>query len=231
MQLTGKVILITGAKGGLGSFVTNAFLAAGAQVAGVSRSIRDADFDHSSFHAFPAQLSTAGKSGVLVDEVFGRLGRVDAVVHLLGGYAGGRSVAETNDETFEQMLDLNLRSFFYLARAVLPRMRAQGTGRLLAIGSRAAVEPVTTAAAYSASKAALVSLVRCIALENQDAGITANVILPGAIDTPANRAAMPEGDASKWVQPEQIASLLVYLAGEGSPQLNGAVIPFYGGAL
>ncbi|MBN9656746.1 MAG: SDR family NAD(P)-dependent oxidoreductase [Acidobacteria bacterium] len=231
MQLTGKVVLITGAKGGLGTYVTGAFLEAGAQVAGVSRSIKDADFDSPSFHAFPAELSTAAKTGELVDAVFARCGRVDAVVHLLGGYAGGLSVAETGDDVFDQMLDLNLRSFFYLSRAVLPRMRAQGSGRVLAIGSRAAVDPVAHAAAYSASKAALVSLVRSIALENQDAGISANVILPGAIDTPANRAAMPEADPAKWVRPEQIAHLLVHLAGDESSQLSGAVIPFYGAAL
>lgn len=231
MQLTGKVVLITGAKGGLGTFVTGAFLAAGAQVAGVSRSIKDTDFDSPAFQAFPAELSTAEKTGELVDAVFARYGRVDAVVHLLGGYAGGMSVAETGDDIFDQMFDLNLRSFFYLSRAVLPRMRAQRSGRLLAIGSRAAVEPVAMAAAYSASKAALVSLVRSVALENQEAGISANAILPGAIDTPANRAAMPGADPSQWVRPGEIANLLVYLAGDESSQLSGAVIPFYGAAL
>lgn len=231
MQLTGKVVLITGAKGGLGTFVTKAFLAAGVQVAGVSRSIKDTDFASPAFQAFPAELSTGEKTGELVDAVCGRYGRVDAVVHLLGGYSGGLSVAETGDDIFDEMFDLNLRSFFLLTRAVLPRMRAQKSGRLLAIGSRAAVDPVAMAAAYSASKAALVSLVRSVALENQDAGISANVILPGAIDTPANRAAMPGADPSKWVRPEEIANLLVYLAGDESSQLSGAVIPFYGAAL
>ncbi|MGC4054201.1 MAG: SDR family NAD(P)-dependent oxidoreductase [Paludibaculum sp.] len=231
MQLTGRVILITGAKGGLGNDVTGRFLAAGAQVAGVSRSIQDADFENPSFRAFPAELSNAAKAAALVNGVYAHYGRVDAVVHLLGGYVGGHSVADTPDAVFEQMFDLNLRSFFYLSRAVLPRMREQKSGRLLAIGSRAAVEPVATAAAYSASKAALVSLVKAIALENQDAGITANVILPGAIDTPANRAAMPDADHTKWVSPGQIANLLVHVAGDGLSQLSGAVIPFYGAAL
>jgi NAD(P)-dependent dehydrogenase (short-subunit alcohol dehydrogenase family) len=115
-----------------------------------------------------------------------------------------------------------------MLRAVLPEMRAQGAGRILAIGSRTAVEPQPGVGAYSASKAALVSLVKTVALENKDRGITANVVLPGTMDTPANRAAMPGADFSKWVRPSQIASLLVHLASDQASQISGAVIPVYG---
>ncbi|HEY8671598.1 MAG TPA: SDR family NAD(P)-dependent oxidoreductase, partial [Terriglobales bacterium] len=130
----------------------------------------------------------------------------------------------------------NLNSFFHILRAVIPPLRQTGSGRIIAIGSRAALEPGAGVGAYSASKAAMVSLVKTVALENKDAGLTANVILPGTMDTPANRAAMPNADFSKWVQPKAVASLMVWLAGDPvaedpAKDVNGAVIPVYGGEL
>jgi NAD(P)-dependent dehydrogenase (short-subunit alcohol dehydrogenase family) len=126
---------------------------------------------------------------------------------------------------------MNLNSAFHMLRAVIPHMRKAGAGRIIAIGSRAAEDPGPTVGAYSASKAALVSLIRTVALENKDASITANVILPGTIDTPANRKAMPSADASTWVQPASIASLILWLAGDAGKDVNGAAIPVYGGGL
>jgi NAD(P)-dependent dehydrogenase (short-subunit alcohol dehydrogenase family) len=128
------------------------------------------------------------------------------------------------------MLNANLRSAFYIISAVIPHMRRQGSGRILAIGSRSAVEPAAMSAAYNASKAALVSLIRTVAIENQDQGISANIVLPGTMDTPANRNADPAADYSKWVQPEQVAALLVHLASGNASQISGAVIPIYGSA-
>jgi NAD(P)-dependent dehydrogenase (short-subunit alcohol dehydrogenase family) len=129
------------------------------------------------------------------------------------------------------MLDLNLNSAFYVLRAVIPLMRRAGTGRIVAIGSRAAEDPGPGVGAYSASKAALVSLLRTVAAENKDLAITANVILPGTMDTPANRQAMPGADTSKWVQPASVASLIVWLANDAGKDVNGAVIPVYGRGL
>jgi NAD(P)-dependent dehydrogenase (short-subunit alcohol dehydrogenase family) len=123
---------------------------------------------------------------------------------------------------------MNLRSAFLIARSVVPHMRRQGSGRILAIGSRAAVEPGAMSGAYSASKAGLVSLIRTLASENKDRCITANVILPATMDTPANRAGDPGADFSKWVQPSQVAAMLVHLASDVGTQVNGAVIPVYG---
>ena len=231
MPLKDKVVIITGAKGGLGTFVTNAFLGAGARVAGVSRSIQSSDFPHAGFTAMPAELSNGDAARALADTVVAKLGRVDVLVHLVGAFAGGKSVADTDDATLEKMLDLNLRSAFHIVRAVLPAMRSQGCGRVLAIGSRVATEPQAMVGAYSASKAALVAVIRTVALENKDKGISANVVLPGTMDTPANRAAMPGADYSKWVQPSQVADLLVYLAGDSASQISGAVIPVLGGEL
>jgi NAD(P)-dependent dehydrogenase (short-subunit alcohol dehydrogenase family) len=126
------------------------------------------------------------------------------------------------------MMAVNFNTAFYLMRAVLPHMRAQGGGRIVAIGSKAAVEPQAMVGAYAASKAALVSLVRTVARENTDANIAANVVLPGTMDTPANRAAMPESDFGKWVQPKQVAELLVHLVCGEASNVTGAVIPVLG---
>ena len=226
--LEGKITLITGAKGGLGSFVTEAFLAAGAKVVGVSRSIQARDFAHPNFHAMPAELSTGEAARTLCDSVVARFGRIDALVHVMGGFAGGKPVAETDDATLEKMLDLNYRAAFFIARAVLPHMRRQGSGRILAVASRQAVEPGAMVGAYSASKAALVSLIRTIALENKDRGISANTVLPGTMDTPANRTGDPTADVSQWVEPSQVAALLVHLASDAGAQVTGASIPIYG---
>jgi NAD(P)-dependent dehydrogenase (short-subunit alcohol dehydrogenase family) len=228
ITLNDKVVLITGAKGGLGNSVTQAFLDASATVVGVSRSIAASDFPHPGFVAMPAELSSGEAAQRLADGVVARLQRIDVLVHLVGGFAGGKSVAETDDATLDRMLDLNMRSAFLIARAVVPQMRSQGSGRILAIGSRAAVEPAALAGAYSASKAALVSLIRTLAAENKDKSITANVILPGTMDTPANRAADPGADFSTWVQPAQVAAMLLHLASDAASQVNGAVIPVYG---
>ena len=226
--MKGKVALVTGANGGLGSYVTQALLDAGASVIGVSRKIQQSNFNSPSFTALPAEISTAAGAKSMVDSVVARFGRLDVVAHTVGGFAGGQSIAETDDATLQRMFDLNLNSTFYLLRAVLPAMRKTGNGRIIAIGSRAALEPGVGVGAYSASKAAMVSLIKTVALENKDAGITANVILPGTMDTPANRKSIPNADFSKWVQPATVAALITWLAGDAGKDVNGAVIPVYG---
>jgi len=226
--MKGKIALVTGANGGLGSHVTKALLDAGAVVVGVSRKIQPSEFDSASFIALPAEISTAAGAKSMVDSLVARLGRLDVVVHTVGGFAGGQSIAETDDDTFQRMLDSNLNSTFYLLRAVLSTMRKTGNGRIVAIGSRAALEPGPRVGAYSASKAAMVSLIKTVALENKDVGITANVILPATIDTPANRTALPNADYSKWVQPASIAALIVWLVSDNGRDVNGAAIPVYG---
>jgi len=226
--MKGKIAIVTGANGGLGGYVTRALLDAGAAVVGVSRKIQQSDFESPRFTALPSEISTAAGAKSVVDDVVARFGKLDVVVHTVGGFAGGQSIAETDDATFQHMFDVNLNSTFYLLRAALPAMRKTGNGRIIAIGSRAALEPGAGVGAYSSSKAAMVSLIRTVALENKDAGITANVILPGTMDTPANRKAMPGADISKWVQPANIAGLITWLAGDAGKDVNGAVIPVYG---
>jgi NAD(P)-dependent dehydrogenase (short-subunit alcohol dehydrogenase family) len=219
-----KIVLITGAKGGLGTDITKAFLDSGAIVVGVSRSIQQTDFSPLNFAAYPADISQPQATRELVAKVIAKYGRIDVLVHVMGGFAAGK-VHETDDETWTRMRDLNLSSAFYIAREVIPHMRAAGGGRLIAIGSLAAVEPHAGIGAYVATKTALTALYRTIALENSDKNITANVILPGTMDTPTNRADMPNADPSKWVQPADVAKVVLLLAGDAGAQINGALIP------
>jgi NAD(P)-dependent dehydrogenase (short-subunit alcohol dehydrogenase family) len=229
--MTERIALVTGANGGLGTQVTKALLDAGAKVVGLAPKIRQSDFDHPNFTALPAALDSLNAARQATQTVIGRFGQIDVLAHLVGGFAGGQTVADTDDATFQSMFNLNVTAAFHVLRAVLPHMRKAGAGRIIAIGSRAAENPGASVGAYSASKAALVSLVRTVALENKDAGITANVILPGTIDTPANRKAMPGADVAQWVQPGAIASLIVWLASDAGKDVTGAAIPVYGRGL
>jgi len=226
-----KIALVTGANGGLGTHVTKALLDANFTVVGLAPKIRQPDFDHPNFIALPATLTSLETAKQAVATVIARCGKIDVLAHLVGGFAGGQTVAAMDDAIWQRMFDANLNSAFHLLRAVIPEMRKAGSGRIIAIGSRQAEEPAPTIGAYSASKAALVSLMKTVALENKDKGITANVILPGTMDTPANRKDMPGADLSQWVQPASVASLIVWLAGEAGKDVTGAAIPVYGGGL
>lgn len=229
--MTGKIALVTGANGGLGIHVTKSLLDAGFTVVGLSPRIRQSDFDSPDFIALPATLDSLDAAKKAVASVIARHAKIDVLAHLVGGFTGGQPVAAMDDATWQSMFEANVNAAFHILRAVIPEMRKAGGGRVIAIGSRMAEEPVATIGAYSASKAALVSLIKTVALENKDAGITANVILPGTIDTPANRKAIPGADVSTWVQPASIASLIVWLAGDAGKDVTGAAIPIYGRGL
>jgi NAD(P)-dependent dehydrogenase (short-subunit alcohol dehydrogenase family) len=226
--LSNQVVLITGANGGLGTSVTEKFLAAGASVIGTSLVIADADFPNPRFAGIAADLTNARAAQDLADNVMRRFQKIDALVHILGGFAGGKSIAETDEATWERMISLNLKSAVNIFRALIPRMREAGRGRIVAIGSRNAAEPAANLSAYNASKAALLSLVRTAALENRDVDITANIILPATMNTLANRQANPGADPARWVQPERVAEMVAFLVSPAAAQITGAAIPIYG---
>ncbi len=229
--MPGKIALVTGANGGLGTHLTKALLDASFTVVGLAPRIQQSDFTNPNFIALPAALTSLGAANKAVADVIARCGKIDVLAHLVGGFAGGQTVAEMDDATWQRMFDANLNSAFHILRAVIPEMRKAGGGRIIAIGSRAAEDPGPKVGAYSASKAALVSLMKTVALENKDAGITANVILPGTMDTPANRKDMPNADVSTWVQPGSVASLILWLASDAGKDVTGAAIPVYGRGL
>jgi len=219
-------ILITGAAGGLGNAVVEAFLANGASVYGADVSWKDQPHTSPRFHAVAGNLLDAAEC----ERIAHTASPVEGLIHLVGGFGGGKPVAETDDDTWGRMLDMNLRSAYSIFRAVLPQMIQARRGRIVAVGSRAALEPIANFAAYSVTKAALVTLVKTVALEVKDHGITVNAVLPSTIDTPANRTAMPKADYTKWVTPESIARLMVWLASDQSGDVSGAAIPIYGRA-
>lgn len=220
-----RVVLITGAKGGLGTFVTNRFLQNNDTVVGASRSIQQADFVNEHFVAIKTDLANAESLRNLVEETISRFGRIDVLVHVAGGFAGGAPLHETDEKTWGQMLDQNLSSAFHLVRSVIPKMRQAGSGRFIAVGSQAAEQAHANIGAYVVSKNALVTLVKTAALENADHNITANAVLPGTMDTAANRAAMPNADRSSWVSPADVAEAIFWLASDAASHVNGAAIP------
>jgi NAD(P)-dependent dehydrogenase (short-subunit alcohol dehydrogenase family) len=217
--------LITGANGGLGTAVSQEFLATGAKVIGVALQWKQP----APFTTISTDVTTEAGCDSMVRQALEQ-GPIDALVHLVGGFAGGSPVADTTDPTWDSMMNVNLRAAFCCIRAALKPMNAAGRGRIVAIGTRMAVEPSPNFAAYAVSKAALVALIKTVAAEGQKFGVTANVVLPSTIDTPANRAAMPKADFSRWVAPQSIAKLLVFLTSEAAADTSGAVIPIYGRA-
>lgn len=226
--LEGMNALITGASGGLGPAVVRAFLGAGACVAGVARDWRRSPVPEGEFLPVEGDLTREEDAARAVQQAVAWRGRLDAVVHLMGGFAADGPVQETRTATWDHMMDINVRAAFLVFRAALPSLIASGRGRIIAAGSRSGEQPGAGTCAYAASKAALHALIRTIAAENRHNGLTANAVLPSTIDTPANRRAMPAADPSKWVTPESIAELLVWLASGAARDVSGALIPIYG---
>jgi NAD(P)-dependent dehydrogenase (short-subunit alcohol dehydrogenase family) len=152
------------------------------------------------------------------------------VVNLVGGFSTGGRVHETEIEDFERQLRLNLRATYLVTHAALPSLIARGAGSIVCVGTRAAVRPFSGAAGYVASKAAVIAFAQAVAVEYRDDGVRCNAILPSVIDTPANRAAMPNADHDRWVKPAEIAPVVAHLLSPDSRPVSGAAIPVYGRA-
>jgi NAD(P)-dependent dehydrogenase (short-subunit alcohol dehydrogenase family) len=222
MQLNGRVVLIAGGSGALGQTVIPAFTRAGAQVITADR--RSGSTQVAKVDAKSADVADEADVQRLVSDVLRETGRIDALINLVGGFAMGR-VEETDAALWQRMLTMNVTAAFLLSKAVLPHMVARGTGRMVHVAAWAAVEPFPGAAAYIVSKSSLLALIRVLALELSGSGVTVNGVLPGTIDTPANRASMPQVDPSTWTKPESIADTLLFLASEEAGQISGAAIP------
>ena len=154
--MDGKVAIVTGADGGLGTSVTQALLDIGATVVGTSRKIQASNFDHPSFNAIPVDVSNKECAVGLIDQVLSRFGKLHILVHTVGGFAGGQAVVDS-DNTFQRMMDVNLKLLLHILRAAIPPLRESGAGCVIAVGSRAAIEPGPSVGAYSESKTAMLS--------------------------------------------------------------------------
>ena len=221
-SLSGKVVMITGALGGLGQTVTATFSRAGAKVVVVSRELPKKLPE--GLLGIRADVTDEAEVQRLMREAKQKTSRIDCLINLVGGFAMGR-LTETEVSTWSKMFSLNLTTAFLLSREVTRLMIEQGFGRIIHMAARAAVDPFPGAGAYIVSKSALLALIKVSALELAGSGVTVNGVLPATIDTPANRQSMPNADPSQWVKPEAIAALLAFLASDEAEALNGALIP------
>jgi NAD(P)-dependent dehydrogenase (short-subunit alcohol dehydrogenase family) len=233
MGVAGKVTIISGASGGLGAEVSRIFHQAGARVvlvasrqAGVLALADELGVERSL--ALAANLVNPAEAQQVVGTTLDHFGRVDILLNLAGGFTGGTPVSETDGGDLERMLAVNLRTTYNLSRAAVRPMLTQQWGRIVNTASRDALKARAGSSAYAISKAAVLRLTEAMAAEIQDYNITVNAILPGTIDTEANRKSMPRADFSKWVKPVAIAEFLLSLAGSEYPTINGASIPVYG---
>jgi NAD(P)-dependent dehydrogenase (short-subunit alcohol dehydrogenase family) len=181
-----------------------------------------------SLEGFAVDVTDEAAVAKLMDGIVERHGRLDCLVNAVGGYAGGIKLWELETKVFDQMIALNLRAGFVLARAAARVMVKQGTGAIVNVAAKAAVEHAAGASAYAASKAAAVAMIDCLAADLKGTGVRANSIMPSIIDTPANRTAMPKADFAKWPKPEEIARVILFLCTDAAKLVHGAAVPVYG---
>jgi NAD(P)-dependent dehydrogenase (short-subunit alcohol dehydrogenase family) len=229
--LTQRVAIVTGGAGALGGAVTARLLDDGATVCVPLEHARDGD-------RLRAGLPASGHDRVMTDvidvreldamtafadAVAKRHGRVDILVTLVGGFAGG-GLLETDRATWDRMLGMNLTSTFVAARAVAPHMVRAGRGRIVTIASRAVLPPAGGFIGYTTAKAGVIAFTEALAHEMRPHGVTVNTVLPSTMDTPANRAAMPDSDRKGWVPVESVADVIAFLVRDESAHLTGALL-------
>jgi len=231
-DLSGRVAMVTGASGNLGRAVVECLSGRGAKAVLVDR---DAQRLGEAFDAIPDRLLAGGVDlmapGALdpiIQQALGRFGRLDILVHTVGGFRAGQSVHETPFETWDLMLDLNLRTTLVALRAVIPTMLAQRSGKIVTVAARAALGGAANMAAYAAAKAAVLRLTESLAAEVRESGINVNCVLPGTLDTPENRRDVPQADFSKWVAPAAVAEVIAFLVSDGAAAVHGAAVPVVG---
>jgi NAD(P)-dependent dehydrogenase (short-subunit alcohol dehydrogenase family) len=232
-----KTFIITGGTGGLGSALVRRLADGDYRLAltyllpeEAARFEEEFEIDDDRLSLTRVDCTNGEAVNAFVKQVAERWGDIHGLCSLVGGWAGGRDVDETDDVRFERMLDLNLRSAFYAVRAVVPYLRQTGWGRIVLVGSRGAVDYPEGQAAFNIAKAGVVALGKTAAQELYDTGVTANVLMPSVIDTPATREAMPYADYVDWPTPEEIAAVAQFLLSDESEVMNGALVPVYGRA-
>jgi NAD(P)-dependent dehydrogenase (short-subunit alcohol dehydrogenase family) len=237
--LEGRVAIVTGGSGALGRAVTECFLASGAKTA--VPYIVDAEvpileqrlggqFPSSQVMLRKCDVGVEGELAKFVDEVAGTWRKIDILVNLVGGFWGGKPVAETTLEEWQAMFDLNLKPTFLCCRAVVPAMKRNGYGRIVSVSSRSGLTGAGDFTAYAVAKGAIRTFTASLAEEVLNDNIMVNAIAPSTIDTEANRRAMPKAKHENWVKPEDIARTIAYLCSEECRVTSGAVVPVYGKA-
>ena len=230
-----QVVIITGAAGNLGHAAAFAFYNAGAKLAVVDRRRKDirvvfGDEIPEGEQCYPVAADLMDEDSVaeMAASVWERFGRIDVLVNIAGGFSMGPPVSETPLSTWEFMLNLNARTVFLVSRAIIPFMLQQNHGKIVSVSARAALAGKANMAPYVVSKSAVVRLTESMAAEVRDHNINVNCILPGTIDTVRNRDENPAADHSKWVPPQAIADVMLFLSSAAARAINGASIPVYG---
>jgi NAD(P)-dependent dehydrogenase (short-subunit alcohol dehydrogenase family) len=216
----GKVVVVTGAAGVLGGAVAAEFASRGATLALVD--IVDISGRSASFRC---DLTDRDACDKLVGDIVRRLGRLDVLANVAGGFAMGEAVHETTDATWQAMFDINVRTLLNMVRASVPQMLKQRSGRVVNIGARAGLRGAARMAAYCAAKSSVIRLTESLAEELKEHGINVNCVLPSIIDTPRNRADMPDADFSRWVPPAELARAIAFLASDQCGAIHGAALP------
>ena len=234
MPFTDKAIIVTGAAGNVGSAVIRLLAGRGARVAAVDAVKEPLDalvaaLPNASHHLALSgyDLMDPAACAAIAERVGRERGRIDGVVNTVGGFAMG-SLAESGPELWDHMFGLNLKTVLNLYRAVVPKMRGARSGSLVAIGAAAALRAPDGLAAYASSKSAVLRLTESLADELKRDGVRVNAVLPGTIDTPQNRAAMPDADPSLWVQPTEVAEAILFLLSDAASGVTGALLPVGG---
>jgi NAD(P)-dependent dehydrogenase (short-subunit alcohol dehydrogenase family) len=235
-RFEGKVALVAGGTGGLGRAVSLAFLGEGAKVEvtyvvpGEWAELQDvvAKLGGGALKGHEVDVTDETAVNGLVETIVEAQGRLDVLVNTVGAYAGGLKLWEMETQVFEQMMTLNLRSGYVLARAAARTMLKQKRGAIVNVAAKAAFDHAAGAAAYAASKAAALAMFDSLAADLKGSGVRANSILPSIIDTAANRKAMPKADFAKWPKPEDIARVILFLCSEEAKVIQGAAVSVYG---
>jgi NAD(P)-dependent dehydrogenase (short-subunit alcohol dehydrogenase family) len=230
--MTTETVIVTGASGNLGRAVADAFAARGASLMLLDRH-RDrleavyGKEDPRRMFATANLLDTAEVEAT-VAAAAARFGSIDVLCNIAGGFRMGTPVHATPDDDWNFLFDINARTLLHAARAVVPRMLAAGRGKIVNVGAYAAQKGVADMGAYIASKSAVIRLTESMAAELRDKGINVNCVLPTIIDTPENRAAMPAADPTRWVEPQDLARVIHFLASDGARAVHGAALPVTG---
>ena len=225
----GSVVLVTGASGALGSAIAEAFDEAGATVAAVDIVTPDDDdalVDPAAVDFYEADLTDEADVESTLDRIVDDHGRLDAVCNIAGTWRGGTPIDETAVDEFEFLFDVNLKSMFLVSKHAIPRLR-ETDGSIVSVSARSSLEGGEGDGPYRASKAGVRLLTETIAEENLGT-IRANAIMPSVLDTPMNREMMPDTDHSKWVDPDDVAEVVMFLSSDAAEVTSGAAVPVYG---
>ncbi len=224
--MDGKVVVVTGALGALGKVVAETALARGAHVAGLDHAPSQVPATATRIELGGVDLSDAAQAKNAIDAVAAHFGRCDVLINIAGGFAF-ETVAEGDPKTWQRMYALNVLTALNASRSAIPHLAASRSARIVNVGAMGALQAGTGMGAYAASKAGVHRLTEALAAEWKGK-ITINAVLPSIIDTPANRASMPKADFSKWVSPQELAEVILFLASDAASAVTGALLPVSG---